>query len=428
MSYPLVSVCVPTYNGERFIDATLQSILAQDYRPLEVIIGDDGSGDQTVQICAAFQAAVTDPEVTVKILPHDRLGLAGNWNFCMANSSGEYLKFVFQDDLLLPDCISDLVSVARKDHEIGLVFCQRQVICEDDLQVDQIYIHLHHHWQKLRPVQSGLELLLDPNLLEPPLNKIGEPSNVLLSARAIAQVGDFDQGLVQVLDWDMWLRFLAVGKIGYVDRVLVQFRVHQGQVSQHNAESGASWLDNWRLYLKMLSDRAYEFLPEGVRQDVFIKLVKELQAIQQQIKGLNQQIDLLHTDRQMIAHQLEQTQTQFQQQSSRDQALQADLQHQLTQAHQAHSQEVHRLTQTIDQMGSKLQETHQDLKEIGEEMTALHRQYLAKQQEQIETQTALEAMAENWQVACAQIREMEQSKFWQLRNFWFGMKRRLGWK
>lgn len=428
MSYPLVSVCVPTYNGERFIQATLQSILAQDYRPLEVVIGDDHSQDQTLAICEAFQAAVVDPAFTIKILSHDRLGLAGNWNFCVANSTGDYLKFLLQDDLLLPDCISDLVGLARKDEEIGLVFCQREIICEDGLEIDQLYGHLHRHWQKLRPVQSGLDLLLDPNLLEPPFNKIGEPSNVLLRREAIAQVGEFDQSLVQVLDWDMWLRFLAVGKIGYVDRVLVQFRVHLGQVSQVNAETGASWLDNWRLYLKMLSDRTYEFLPESLRRDVFLKLVKELQSIQQQLKTLNQEIDLLHTDRQMIAHQLEQTQQQFQIQSSRDQALQAELQRQLKQAHQAHSQEVSQLTQTIDQMGIKLQEAHQDLQEIGEELTALHRQYSAKQREQMETLAALETMEQNWQMARSQIAEMESSKFWKLHNFWFAIKRRLGWK
>jgi hypothetical protein len=93
--------------------------------------------------------------------------------------------------------------------------------------------------------------------LQPPFNKVGEPTAVLIRTEVFKQVGVFDADLVQVVDLDMWLRIMTQSKIGFIDQVLSDFRVHQNQQSNQNEHSGQSWIDDWRLQFKMLGDRAY---------------------------------------------------------------------------------------------------------------------------------------------------------------------------
>lgn len=435
LTNPLVSICIPTYNGDRFIAATIQSVLEQTYRPLEIVISDDHSSDRTLEIVHSLldHQSIGNPDLQVKILCHERLGLAKNWNYCLQSASGTYLKFLFQDDLLRPECVEEMVKLALQDDQIGLVFCQREIICEDGLSFDPLYgKDLTSHWHQLQAIQSGLNLLLDPNLLQEPLNKIGEPSNVLLAKWAIAQVGNFDPSLVQVLDWDMWLRFMAYGKVGYVDRVLVSFRVHSSQVSQDNALSGASWLDNWRLQLKMLSHREYEFLPENLREEILSRCTDQLQNLHQTQQSSSQQIQTLHSDRQAIADQLTDAQNQAQITIQEISLEKEKLEQKLEKTHKEHNQKLkeiyqsheintNKLTTEINTLGMQLKETHQNLTELGEEMQSLHRAFLRKEAELNET-------LEKSNYFQSTVRAMEQSNFWKLRNVWCKLKQKLGFK
>jgi glycosyltransferase involved in cell wall biosynthesis len=437
MSNPLVSICIPTFNGDRFITETLESVLNQTYRPLEIIISDDNSSDRTLEIVHSLLDIhlESDSDLQIRIHAHERLGLAKNWNFCLETSTGEYIKFLFQDDLLQPECVAEMVKLALQDDQIGLVFCQRDIICEDNLSFDPLYSAITTHWHHLQSIQSGLALLLDPNLLKEPLNKIGEPSNVLLAKWAIAQVGGFDSNLVQVLDWDMWLRFMAYGKVAYLDRELVSFRVHKTQVSQDNAQSGASWLDNWRLQLKMLSHRDYEFLPESLRQEILSGCISRLQNLHQIQQDTNQQVQILHSDRQAIATQLassqEQTRISGENLAEAQKKLteaQKNLEQQLSQTHQAHQIQSDRLTSRIDSLALELQQAHQNLAELGEDQESLHRAFLGNESELVSTYSQLNQIKKDLSQSLSRIKTMEQSKFWQLRNFWFKLKYKLGFK
>ena len=106
---PLVSVCIPVYNGERFIAEAISSILSQTYSAIELIISDDNSSDHTIAIAQSFQ---TQTSIPINILTHQNLGLAENSNFCINQSQGKYIKFVYQDDILMPNCIEKMVNLA----------------------------------------------------------------------------------------------------------------------------------------------------------------------------------------------------------------------------------------------------------------------------------------------------------------------------
>jgi glycosyltransferase involved in cell wall biosynthesis len=88
---PLVSAIMPVYNGEQFLEASLESALAQDYEPFELIVCDDGSTDRTPEILAAFPS--------LRVIRRERVGAAAARNAAVAASEGELLAFFDADDL-----------------------------------------------------------------------------------------------------------------------------------------------------------------------------------------------------------------------------------------------------------------------------------------------------------------------------------------
>ena len=99
MAYPLVSVCVPCHNAERFIGPALDSVLAQTYQNIEIIVTDDGSTDSTAEALRPYAKR------GVKILSAKCGTAARARNHSLSEANGEYVKFFDADDLLSPECI-----------------------------------------------------------------------------------------------------------------------------------------------------------------------------------------------------------------------------------------------------------------------------------------------------------------------------------
>jgi glycosyltransferase involved in cell wall biosynthesis/predicted O-linked N-acetylglucosamine transferase (SPINDLY family) len=281
----LVSICIPTCNGEEFLAATIASAVAQSYPAIEIIISDDASTDRTLEIAGA---GVKNSAFPVQILRHERLGLVGNWGHCIRKARGKYIKFLFQDDLLEPDCVASLVEVAERDPAIGLVFSPRRIERRHDGTkndaLEAAYrdgVDVHKAWTRLQPIQSGLTLLQDPQLLANPINKVGEPTTVLLTRSAVEAVGGFDGNLQQLVDVEMWLRIMTQYKVGYVDRVLSCFRLHGKQTTQSNLRAGLIAEDWKRFFGKLATDPVFGTLPPSHRShasQMFVRLGGTLPA------------------------------------------------------------------------------------------------------------------------------------------------------
>ncbi|VXD14558.1 Glycosyl transferase, family 2 (fragment) [Planktothrix serta PCC 8927] len=270
--YPLVSVCIPAYNGELFIAEAISSILSQTYCKIELIISDDHSQDNTVAIAQSFQDQTTIP---LSILTPNHQGLAQNSNFCIEQSQGKYIKFLYQDDILTPNCIEKMVTLAETDPEIGLVFSPREMffLNQNDIDLDLIAVYqefanLHQSWSNLNSIQWGTELLADPNLWEHPINKIGEPSTVLLRKSVLETVGYFDPQLNQLVDLDLWWRILGQFKVGFVEETLSYFRLHSQQKTHQNMQEGKATDINF--YDKIYSHPDYNFLTPLSRHQAFL--------------------------------------------------------------------------------------------------------------------------------------------------------------
>jgi len=307
-SKQLVSILIPTYNGEQFLSKAIQSALDQTYSNLEIIISDDGSTDGTVKIAESFKNNCSIP---YRIITHSNYGLVKNLNFSIQQAQGKYIKFIFQDDWLEPNCIQEMVNLAEQDPEIGLVFSPRQVFIDpnsqSDLACQSAYngaINLHEKWSNLKPIQSGQDLLSDPNCLIGGLNKIGEPTTVLISKQVFEKLGEFDSTLQQLLDVDMWFRIMGYYKIAFVNQTLSSLLIHQRQQTQVNIVQKENYKDYERLYLKLLQDSCYGFLSPSFKQMVLQKTLFNSQFYLKLITDLLNQYQRDHDHKVMESLQL----------------------------------------------------------------------------------------------------------------------------
>ena len=255
MNLPLVSVCVPTYNGEAYLAEALASIEAQDYPAIEVIVSDDGSADRTLVIAEEFATRTRFP---CRILRHQPDTLAGNWNFAAQAAGGEFLKYLFQDDVLYPRHLSEMVAAASMAPEVLLVFAKRDILFSSAYAQTEVAqrmrtdcADLHRGFTSLGPVQSGRKLLADPRLLAGGWNKIGEPSSILMRRDAFLAVGGFDPEFRQLVDLDLYFRLMAEGSVAFVDKTLSGFRVHDRQLSVIQSRSGLAEREEALFAIKM---------------------------------------------------------------------------------------------------------------------------------------------------------------------------------
>lgn len=268
MNLPLVSVCIPTRNGAKYIEETLNCVFQQDYRPLELIISDDESTDGTVQI---ILNTIKNWNIAVSVYHHIPSIIGSNWNNCVKRARGKYIKFLFQDDLIYSNCISEMVALSEKDDRIGLTFCNRDVIGDLKDKTDWIhrYGNLSTKWDELESIQEGKSLLKQRNFLKTPRNKIGEPTVVMLKRQCFEEVGFFSEELKQTLDYEYWYRMLPKYKIGFIDEKLAAFRLHQNQATQHNL-SGIG--DEYLIYYKSIYKNGFRHLSWSNKVKIIVKI------------------------------------------------------------------------------------------------------------------------------------------------------------
>ncbi len=301
---PKVSICIPTYNGEKFIGEAIQSALAQTYPNIELIISDDGSTDRTIAIAQSFQSQTS---VDFRIILHHNYGLSQNWNFCISQAKGQYIKFLFQDDLLAPECIEKMVAVAQQNPEIGMVFSPRGItIAENESnrilrRASQSIKDLHKSWSNLKSIQPGKQLLADTNCLNNPINKIGEPSTVLIAARVFEEIGLFDSGLSQYVDLDMWWRIMGNYHIGFVDEKLSSLRIHPEQQTWKNFAAGENHKDVVRFYKKLLNSPDYSFLTQQIKQTIRQKLALRTQPSLSELSAMLDQYNKFPSKQPLLA-------------------------------------------------------------------------------------------------------------------------------
>ena len=228
MSSPRVSVCVPTYNGAAFLTQTLDSIAAQSFEDFEVIIVDDTSTDATLAIADAF--AASDPRARV-VRNTERAGSsARNANQCLRHARGEWIKFLFQDDLMAPTCLASMLGAGQRGRFV--VTWHDYLFASDiDTTVRQYYETLPSLATALPTAYAGADQFCDAVLDHWWFNFIGPTSSSLIHRDCFARYGEFSGDIRGFPDYEYWIRVGNQEGLAIVPERLVTFRVHNTSIS-----------------------------------------------------------------------------------------------------------------------------------------------------------------------------------------------------
>jgi glycosyltransferase involved in cell wall biosynthesis len=208
---PLVSVVVPAYNAARTLPETVQSVLDQSMRDIEVIVVDDGSTDETLETARA----IDDPRVTV--LPQPNGGVSAARNNGARAARGRYVAFLDSDDLWLPHKLERQLEILEREPDVHAV--QAGVVFVDDgLQPLSV-----------RPCADWEDPLLDTLYFR---NLPAFPSTVIITREKLLERGGFDTSLVILEDWELAVHAAWHWDLRSVHEPLGLYRFHPGNRSR----------------------------------------------------------------------------------------------------------------------------------------------------------------------------------------------------
>lgn len=216
---PLVSVIMPCYQGARFISQALASVAAQTYRPIEAVVVDDGSSDESAEIVSDFNC----PDTSVRLIRSEtNQGIPITRNIAIDHAEGELIAFLDQDDLWLPHKIETQVRALQQQTPDA-----RGIVCADILLQDLA----RRPEGPMRLIERASERFNDMNedavLAQLLKRNFISSVTVLASKEAVDSVGKFDPDLTGGADdWDLWLRIAERYPLVYVPEALAIYRVH----------------------------------------------------------------------------------------------------------------------------------------------------------------------------------------------------------
>lgn len=246
---PKLTVAIPTFNGEAHLAETLAGILAQGDAAFDLLIVDDRSDDGTRELVRALAG----DRARIAVNP-ERLGLAGNWNRCVALAQTPWVAIFHQDDLTRPgDFAQRLEAIHRADESTGLIAGRANVV---DHQGRAVSPHIVDPGG-LPGAPSDETADYPPGAFVPPLSQrnILRCSAVTTSKRAHEAVGGFDPSYRYVVDWDFWLRVARRFAVTWINApAKVSVRWHAASET-HRFKAGLDDLDETERLLATLPAR-----------------------------------------------------------------------------------------------------------------------------------------------------------------------------
>lgn len=215
---PLVTVIVPSFNQGRFIRETLDSILSQDYRPLEVLVIDGASADETV---AVLQSYASVPELKWRSEPDN--GVVDAVNKGLAAARGEIIAIQSSDDLYLPGAISAAVEFMHAHPEVALVYGDVDLIDENSQVIGRdglTAFDLKHYLGRF--------------------TYIPQPS-AFFRADMIEQIGGWREEVSYAADADFWMRIAVRHNVAKLDGLIARYRYHAEQRDTQKAKMARDW-------------------------------------------------------------------------------------------------------------------------------------------------------------------------------------------
>lgn len=228
----LVSVIISTYNSSRFIVETLESILNQKWPDVELIITDDSSTDNTIDICRQWVSDNSERFCNCRIITSEKnTGVSANANRGLLSASGVWVKFIGSDDTLLPDCLADNMQFIEDNPSVRVLFSRIDIYNKSfssenyiettpqgDITQESIL------WPG-RSAESQYQMLLIAD-------RIHFSPSVFMHRELVLSLGGFDERFRLLEDYPLWLKITRNGnKLHFMDKVTVNYRQHPGAIN-----------------------------------------------------------------------------------------------------------------------------------------------------------------------------------------------------
>lgn len=228
---PLVSVVVITYNSEKYVIETLDSVKKQTYENIELIITDDCSSDDTVQLCNDWLCKNKQRFENVQIVTSKKnTGISPNINRGFFAANGIWIKQIAGDDKLKPTCIEHYVNYVLKYKNIDVLFSPLDVFGEGDLE----------HWAKITHTNFSYVFnlsLKDFKILLCKVDLFPAPS-AFIKTSFFHKMKGYDESIKFIEDWPFWIKTTFNGaKFAYINTKEVDYRFNSSSVTQDSLMS-----------------------------------------------------------------------------------------------------------------------------------------------------------------------------------------------
>lgn len=222
---PLVSVIVPAFNAEHYIEETLRSIVSQTYEQVEICVVDDGSTDKTATIVARFGSRVR------YFRQANSGGCAAPRNTGIAGCSGSYLTFIDADDIMPPERIERQVEFLQKNPEVGIVFCDYRNFGTTGLDEST---HFQACPRFSRLLDAREEAIVANACIYLADENFGISGSFMLQRELLSKVAGFDVTLKACEDFHFYYRLARVSPAGVINHVGLLRRLHGSNMSANN--------------------------------------------------------------------------------------------------------------------------------------------------------------------------------------------------
>lgn len=217
---PLVSAVIPTFNSRDYITDAIKSVLGQTYKNCEIIVIDDGSTDETVEVLKPLFSKI-------KYCSQGNGGQSTARNTGIRHATGEYIAFLDADDLWLQKKLEKQVAYMEKNKRVGMSFTDSEIFKKDGIVYPSLFSH-EKLLGSILPKQAGVVDACFRKLISKNFIRIG---SVVIRRDCLEKSGLFDEALRNVPDLDFFLRIAMHYEIACIPEVLERRRLHDKNIS-----------------------------------------------------------------------------------------------------------------------------------------------------------------------------------------------------
>lgn len=267
---PLVSVIIPCYNHDKFVQESIQSVINQTYKNIELIVIDDGSKDSSVQVVQEMIRDCEERFTNFEFRHRPNKGVSATLNEAMEWCTGKYVALLASDDIIFTHKTQVQVDFLEKNEDITAV-CGGVEIIDKNRNVTEV---------KLKPERTyDFESII--------MHKFELPTATqMIRLDALLEVGGFNPDIV-LEDWYMWLKLSQIGKIHYLHQILASYRKHdsnfsnnsekmwQGRIDVLNCFKESKYYSKAMRRVEWLNGRAAYMNSKNSKKEMFWKLFKK---------------------------------------------------------------------------------------------------------------------------------------------------------